>query len=147
MTLPVLYLLMRNDLDSMNSGKAIAQGSHASNAFVFAYHEWMATASTNQTDKQTSTLHQAFNRWQNETVQGFGTVLVLEGSMTDIIDTFDDAVTAGYMADIIHDPTYPIVDGNVVHHIPLNTCAYMFVPDKLTDVTAAQILSKYNLHK
>ena len=33
-TYPVLYIIMRNDLDSMNPGKAMAQASHASNAFV-----------------------------------------------------------------------------------------------------------------
>ena len=31
---PVLYILMRNDMKSMNPGKAMAQASHASNAFV-----------------------------------------------------------------------------------------------------------------
>ena len=31
---PVLYILMRTDMDSMNPGKAMAQASHASNAFV-----------------------------------------------------------------------------------------------------------------
>ena len=31
---PLLYILMRNDMDSMNPGKAMAQASHASNQFV-----------------------------------------------------------------------------------------------------------------
>ena len=31
---PVLYILMRTDMNSMNPGKAMAQASHASNAFI-----------------------------------------------------------------------------------------------------------------
>ena len=31
----VLYILMRQDLPSMNAGKAMAQASHASNAFIY----------------------------------------------------------------------------------------------------------------
>ena len=37
----VLYILMRNDLNSLNSGKAMAQASHASNAFVSHFHAYM----------------------------------------------------------------------------------------------------------
>ena len=36
---PVLYILMRTDMDSMNPGKAMAQASHASNQFVAEYQE------------------------------------------------------------------------------------------------------------
>ena len=31
---PVLYILMRTDLNSMNPGKAMAQASHAGSAFA-----------------------------------------------------------------------------------------------------------------
>ena len=64
---PVLYILMRTDLDSMNRGKAMAQASHASNAFV--NHEILdgtfGIASNMRED------------WKHQTEQGFGTVLVL----------------------------------------------------------------------
>ena len=33
----VLYILMRTDMDSLNPGKAMAQASHASNAFVYRW--------------------------------------------------------------------------------------------------------------
>jgi peptidyl-tRNA hydrolase len=147
MTLPVLYILARNDLASMNPGKLAAQASHASNAFVFAYHEYVRNSSANQVDEYTSKLNKAFNQWQNSTSQGFGTVLVLEGSMPDIAETVNTMANMNYMAEVIHDPTYPIVDGSVVHHIPLDTCAYVFVPDKLTDHNASYFLGKYGLYK
>ena len=31
----VLYILMRNDMDSLNPGKGMAQAAHASNHFMF----------------------------------------------------------------------------------------------------------------
>ena len=129
-TLPVLYILMRNDLDSMNPGKAMAQASHASNAFIHEVTE------------------NAFNvqEWQECTDQGFGTVLVLGGSMKDIAETISEAKEAEYIAGVVHDPTYPILDGAVCHHIPLDTCAYMFVRDKLSDERASKMLFKYSLH-
>ena len=57
----VLYILMRTDMDSMNPGKAMAQASHASNAFVFRFGK-----------------ENLVKQWQGETQQGFGTVLVLD---------------------------------------------------------------------
>jgi peptidyl-tRNA hydrolase len=131
MKLPVLYILMRNELDSMNSGKAMAQASHASNAFV----------------KKANDENVDILEWEFSTSQGFGTVLVLEGKMSDIEDTINVFKRLDYVADVIHDPTYPIVDGSVVHHIPLNTCGYVYIEDKYTDLNGVMFLSKYNLHK
>ena len=131
---PTLFILMRNDLGSMNPGKAIAQGSHAANAF------------TKRVGYLQSPLYM-FRDWENATPQGFGTVLTLEGKMRDIYATVDMMKSLSYVTDIIHDPTYPIIDGEIVHHIPLDTCAYVFVPDKDTDMVARTILSQYQLHK
>ena len=62
---PVLYILMRTDMDSMNPGKAMAQASHASNAFV------------SNAEPGYNVDEELFNAWQQSTTQGFGTVLVL----------------------------------------------------------------------
>lgn len=138
MTLPVLYIIIRNDLGSMNPGKLAAQASHAANAFIFKFNEQGADTE----------LHRAIWQWQNETVQGFGTVLVLEGGMSEIKTTIEKFNKQGnYFADVIHDPTYPILDGKVVHHIPLDTCAYVFVSDKHTDTFAENNLLNFNLHR
>ena len=142
----VLYILMRNDLASMNSGKAMAQASHAANAFVYHLQAFAQTYNTKPTDAGLSILN-GFNSWENATSQGFGTVLTLEGGMTSICNTVNIFKALGYIADIIHDPTYPLVDGNVVHYIPLDTCAYVFVPDKETDMIAKTLLSSYSLHR
>lgn len=148
MTTPVLYILMRNDLDSLNVGKAIAQGSHASNAFIDKFYATMQEYSVDSSKNEIAEkLNADVRKWETSTSQGFGTVLVLEGSIVDIRETIEQVKDRGYICDIIHDPTYPIKDGAVVHHVPLDTCAYVFVPEFETDTKARNLLSIFNLHK
>lgn len=144
----VLYILMRNDLNSMNAGKAIAQGSHASNAFVHHFHGFAQEYNSKPVHEgiQTATMN-GFNEWENSTSQGFGTVLTLEGRMSDFYPVVNIFKSLGYIASVVHDPTYPIVDGEVVHHIPLDTCAYVFVPNKEKDEFASTLLKRFNLHR
>lgn len=144
----VLYILMRNDLASLNPGKAIAQGSHAANAFVYHFHGYAQkyNSTTAHESIQTATMN-GFNEWENSTHQGFGTVLTLEARMADINPVVSIFKSMGYVAGVVHDPTYPIVDGDVVHHIPLDTCAYVFVPNKEKDEFASMLLKKFSLHK
>jgi hypothetical protein len=66
--------------------------------------------------------------------------------MQDIKEKVSLIKTQGYLCDVIHDPTYPITDGSVTHVIPLDTCAYIFIPDKDTDTIATSILSDLRLH-
>ena len=141
----VLYILMRNDLSSLTSGKAMAQASHASNAFVNQTDSYIG--SFIQPKLRIEELNKHFHEWQNETRYGFGTVLVLEGRMTDFKPVVSMFKALDYMTDVIVDPTYPIVDGEIVHHVSLETCAYVFVPNKETDHTASTLLRKFSLHK
>ena len=126
----VLYILMRTDLDSLNPGKAMAQASHASNAFVYRWGK-----------------EKTVKEWQGETQQGFGTVLVLGvtgDELYKVVETVDYNLRfkEDVYADIIHDPTYPVQDGEVVHHIPVDTCGYDFGnTDSLED-----LLGEYELH-
>ena len=111
----VLYILMRTDMDSLNPGKAMAQASHASNAFVYRWGK-----------------ENMVKEWQGETQQGFGTVLVLGvtgDEMYKVVDTVKEDLRfkEEVYADIIHDPTYPVQDGDVVHHIPVDTLVVMFL--------------------
>jgi peptidyl-tRNA hydrolase len=62
-----LYILMRNDLQSMVPGRCMAQASHASNALVHKHGS-----------------HVAVKEWQRQTQQGFGTTIVLAASMEQI---------------------------------------------------------------
>ncbi len=123
----ILYILMRTDLPSMNAGKAMAQASHASNAFIKKH------------GKTTEA-----KEWADSTNQGFGTVIVLSATRCDL-ETVVSEVT---MSDLVVDPTYPYIvsseiaglineskhtvdpiiknDGNVVLHREEVTCAYVF---------------------
>ena len=134
---PVLYILMRTDLDSMNPGKAMAQASHASNAFVAEVFR------LNETSHQDNLYH----AWNDETPQGFGTVLVLgvnEAQMRTAVTVAESFGVDKFPCDIIHDPTYPLQDGEVTHFIPLDTCAYVF-GDK-DDEILQSILGNFDLH-
>jgi len=147
MAIPMLYILMRNDLESMNCGKAIAQGSHAANAFVHHFQNTIRE-NGNTSSYAIEDLNKSFHEWENSTNQGFGTVIVLEGDMTSIEKTVDKYSNMGYLCSKVFDPTYPIIDGSVVHHIPLDTCAYLFLPDKDQDVEARETLkSQFKLHR
>lgn len=132
----VLYILMRTDMDSMNAGKGMAQASHASNAFV--QHYMNAVGHKHKPA--------AINWQHDETTQGFGTVLVLgvnKAQMDTAVDIMDNL---GYVAGCVFDPTYPLVDGGTVHFLPIETCGYIFVPDKEDDMMARAVLGNFSLH-
>lgn len=110
----VLYILMRTDLGSMNPGKAMAQANHAYGAMKKAI-------------RSNIVVQPLYHEWIDQTEQEFGTTLVLGGSEAKIENAL---FKAGYHANVlsgwVHDPSYPITDGAVVHHIPINTCAFVF---------------------
>ena len=133
---PVLYILMRTDMDSMNPGKAMAQASHASNAFV------------SNAEPGYNVDEELFNAWQESTTQGFGTVLVLgvnEAQMRTAVEVAESFGVDKFPCDIIHDPTYPLQDGDTTHFIPVDTCGYIF-GDK-EDPLLEAIIGKFELHE
>lgn len=147
MSVPILYILARNDLASMNPGKLAAQASHASNAFVHHFHAFAQEQNSKAKTPLFEECSKAFYNWEHSTSQGFGTVIVLEGKMREINLSVKTLINMNYIAGIIHDPTYPILDGEVVHHVPLDTCGYVFIPDIDTSLEAKLILNKYPLYK
>ena len=134
--IPVLYILMRTDLDSMNPGKAMAQASHAGSTFV------------HNAEPGYNVDEELFNAWQKETKQGFGTVLVLgvtEVQMRTAVEVAESFGVDKFPCDIIHDPTYPLQDGDTTHFIPVDTCGYIF-GDK-EDPLLEAIIGKFELHE
>jgi peptidyl-tRNA hydrolase len=147
----VLYILMRTDLPSMNAGKAMAQASHASNAFV---HKGK------QDIKGSSDLMM----WQNETKQGFGTVLVLAVNGQELKNTVKEAERLGFTSGIVIDPTYPFkVNGEIATLLDdsvdrreyegnkeytlyrtENTCGYVFGPKD--EPLLKQVVGGFKLH-
>lgn len=106
---PVLYILMRTDLATMNAGKAMAQASHASNAFVKMAEGDLHEKRSELTDQ-----------WKKETPQGFGTVLVLAATGSEIDTAVEAARVNMFIAGKVMDPTYPyrVDSGEIANLIP-----------------------------
>jgi peptidyl-tRNA hydrolase len=109
-----LYILMRTDLGSMNPGKAVAQGTHAANQCVFHARQGSAD------------LGKLLQEWEGETGKGFGTCICLGVTERQMRTKVAMAQRLGFHADITHDPSYPLKDGDSFHLIPLDTCGYVF---------------------
>ena len=157
---PVLYILMRNDLFSLNSGKAMAQASHASNAFWHYMHYERCEEDDGIECEQLS------NMWADQTSQGFGTVLVLSVNEAQMRAAVKVSQAVGLRAGVVNDPTYPYrVDTEVaklvdpsVHTLdpsvsgPVttlfrteDTCAWVFASDKNGPIVDAA-LGRFPLH-
>lgn len=94
---------MRNDLPSMNAGKAMAQASHASNAFVK-----LLISTDTVYEKLKSERQKLGEAWKNSTNQGFGTVLVLSANLQQINElSIRASHSKGLISNIVIDPTYP----------------------------------------
>lgn len=110
----IFYILMRTDLESLNPGKAMAQASHAYGALKAMIRTKLFRQN-------------AYVEWMDQTPQEFGTTIVLGGTKEEIdaamrlCDT-DRNLIHGW----VHDPSYPLIDGAIVHSIPLSTCAFIF---------------------
>ena len=128
---PRLYLLVRNDLESMNPGKAVAQGGHAATGFM-----WALLGATYDDQKiRRPDVQDAFNEWVHQAdlarghmieEQGFGTSITLQAKPDQMREAVRYARLIGMPAAVIHDPTYPLRDGSTTHFIPLDTTAYVF---------------------
>lgn len=100
---PVLYVLMRTDLASMNVGKLAAQACHSGSAFAQQMDNIIPSDAKESSDRH------MYNKWKRETPQGFGTVLVLAVNESEMRSAVKIAQKVGFVADVIHDPTYPIL--------------------------------------
>lgn len=137
---PVLYIIMRNDLNSLNPGKAVAQGAHAANQFQSHIESIDKPSNKN--------IIMLYENWKSQAFQ-FGTTIVLQGSEFEIASINEEALIVN---DVVYgkviDPTYPftvnaeimsllgaagiigeskIIDKNTVHCVREEmTCFYIF---------------------
>lgn len=122
---------MRTDMNSANAGKMMAQASHASNAFV----------------NNAAKVGKDISSWTQETNQGFGTVYVLDGgSISNIEKKISMLWSMGnILADLVVDPTYPLIDGTAIHYLNIATCAYVYADENVMDQVKF-VLSDMSLH-
>lgn len=119
-----LYILMRNDLASMNAGKAVAQGAHAANQMT----NRIQFPDTDAGEEDNTVHRNWLDEWMAATNKGFGTTIVLGCTERQMRGAIEVAEMIKLPCGITHDPTYPLKDGPVLHLIPLDTCAYIFGP-------------------
>lgn len=114
-----LWCLMRTDLASLNAGKAIAQGMHAQ----------MVAQETLSGSAHWSEMWKSWKAQAN----GFGTTITLGGKRRGIDEALKRILDANLPGSWILDPTYPLLDGEFLHLIPLETCAWVFgLPSRVT---------------
>ena len=119
---PYLYILMRSDLDSLNPGKMVAQGAHAANQFT---HE-MDTIIAGMEQNNPVASYFLYQSWKTSTPHGFGVTICLDVSGQQLPLVVSAAKRANFVAGVTHDPSYPLLDGKVLHLLPLDTCGYVF---------------------
>ena len=119
---PTLYILMRDDLDSLNPGKAIAQGSHATDDF-----EWACNHELEEP------FLEAVKEWRED--RTFGRCLCVAAKPHQIEEIVDIAEDSRFPAGTVVDPTYPVSDGEVIHALELLTCGWVFTWEDGDDMT------------
>lgn len=139
-----LYVFARSDLDSLNPGKLAAQVAHA--ASMVAKNAYGCS--------ENSIYRSAYKEWENSG-GGFGTTIVLDAhDLTEIgfSDNGNCLVVSGeldksdpLMYGVVHDPSYPVRDGNYIHHVPLTTCFWAF-EDPEKNSSFGRYVSKFNLY-
>lgn len=102
----LLYLLMRNDLDSMNPGKAVAHGAHAANKFTYDMADRLRISMDRVSTVERDVLEHNYNWWVRS-ADGFGTTITLSGSLMEIQTAVTMAQAMGHPAALSVDPTYP----------------------------------------
>jgi peptidyl-tRNA hydrolase len=110
------YILMRSDMDSMNPGKACAQAAHAqrhADQFILE-------------SKEGESFRKDYKSWCKETEQGFGSTICLEVDGERLNSVTEFLTQSGFPCGKVHDPTYPLVDGSVLHLLSLDTCGWVF---------------------
>ena len=95
--IPILYVFVRTDMNSMTPGKAQAHSGHAANAFIYKNHI-----------KTGKPIEKAILEWVSATPFGFGTQINLKAPWEDVVRVVDSVNQdkAG-AAEVIIDPTYP----------------------------------------
>ena len=121
MSKPVLYILMRNDMDSLNPGKAMAQAAHAANFFQTCMEDENYGVNNLQT-------YALYEDWKSTTLQSFGTTIVLAVNSFKELEYHCEYCrkVPTTVCRLVFDPTYPVTDGKVTHSVPVITCGFIF---------------------
>ena len=99
---PVLYAIVRNDLQTMNPGKAEAHSGHAAVAFVEKTLVVPLLAGTAHKD-----IDPLVWQWRTATTQGFGTQINLNANFKQMKTIVEVSNSLGFVAELVTDTSYP----------------------------------------
>lgn len=103
---------MRNDLESLTPGRAAAQASHASNAFIHTFGK-----------------RSDVKKWQRQTKQGFGTAIVLSVNNFELGELMRESNSKGWIHNLVLDPDY-------VTRIPVELSKFLVGTVKILEETS-----------
>lgn len=116
-----LYIIVRTDMASMNAGRTAAQSAHAANYFVKMAKDLIEDLT------EDDPFVRNFNEWENQTQQGYGTTIVLDGGSLDELTDLMYEIDGDYFTTWVIDPEYPLQDGSYTHILKdVKTCAFAF---------------------
>lgn len=104
-----LYLLIRNDLQSLNAGKAVAHGAHAANQFMHV----MERALNPNITLERGYPFEAYREWLGESGDqehgaiGFGTTIALSVNFSQLSTVVTLGMRLGFETGLAWDPSYP----------------------------------------
>lgn len=111
-----LYLLVRNDLQSLNAGKAVAHGAHAANQFMYVMER--ALHADEPPERQFP--FKEYEEWlgekpfQEHRAIGFGTTIALSVNFSQLNTVVTLGQRLGFETGLAWDPSYPYdVDAEV----------------------------------
>jgi peptidyl-tRNA hydrolase len=129
---PVLWVIVRNDLSSMTSGKAEAHSGHAASAF---HHKMCFLLEQDE-------INDDFLEWSDSTTQGFGTQINLSGGIDDIEAISQICKKENISYGVVTDPTYPFTPNPKI-----NTRAFGFSSFTREEKTAMWIFGRSDDYK
>lgn len=135
-----LYIIVRTDMASMNAGRTAAQSAHAANYFVKMAKELIEDL------PEDDPFVKNFYEWENQTNQGYGTTIVLDGGTLDELSDLINEIENDYYTAMVIDPEYPIQDGSYTHILKdVKTCAFAF-PFGIEPIGITSGLRRLNLY-
>ena len=110
---PVLYVIVRNDLASMNAGKAEAHSGHAACAFMHKHVIPVVIQERlkSKGEDESSPLKSDILKWYKSTPQGFGTQINLDANIDQMHTVLNLAKVNDVPCELVVDPTYPFLAG------------------------------------
>jgi len=132
---PILYIVMRSDIQDMNPGKLAAQAAHVASDFEM----WVRDLES-QAD-QYGELLAHIERWR-EGARTCGTTICLSATKSEILET----ICKTDFSDYFTDPTYPWKNyyGELFLTNELSGAWFFVCDENLSDLA---LMKQFNLHK